>query len=96
MWNSKECKINRSKALKEIIIVIVLVIITTAVFPFTLLIPELEPWLSIGVSMTSIIVSIILLYDAGKTLYAVFQSGLDFFIDRIVGNRDQAEDQVVN
>ena len=91
-----EGKVSVVKALKEIIIVIVLVIITTAVFPFTLLIPELEPWLSIVVSMTSIIVSIILLYDAGKTLYAVFQSGLDFFIDRIVGDRDQAENHVVN
>jgi hypothetical protein len=87
-----EGKVSVVKALKEIIIVIVLVIITTAVFPFTLLVPELEPWLSIGVSMTSIIVSIILLYDAGKTLYAVFQSGLDFFIDRIVGNGEQVAD----
>ena len=86
-----EGKVSVVKALKEIIIVIVIVIITTAVFPFTLLIPELEPWLSIAVSMTSIIISIILLYDAGKTLYAVFQSGLDFFIDRIVGTRDQTE-----
>ena len=42
--------------------------------------------------MRSIIVSIILLYDAGKTLYAVFQSGLDFFIERIVGNGEQVED----
>jgi hypothetical protein len=83
-----EGKVSVVKALKEIIIVIVLVIITTAVFPFTLLVPEFEPWLSIGVSMASIIISIILLYDAGKTLYAVFQSGLDFFIDRIVGNSD--------
>ena len=91
-----EGKVSVMKALKEIIIVIVIVIVTTVIFPFTLLIPELEPWLSIVVSMTSIIISIILLYDAGKTLYAVFQSGLDFFIDRIVGTKDLTEHQSAN
>jgi hypothetical protein len=91
-----EGKVSVMKALKEIIIVIVLVIVTTVVFPFTLLIPEFEPWLSVVVSMTSIIISIILLYDAGKTLYAVFQSGLDFFIDRVVRNREHPPDQLAN
>jgi hypothetical protein len=80
-----EGKVSVVKAFKEIIIVIVLIMVTTAIYPFTLLVPEFAPWLSIGVSITSIIVSIILLYDAGKTLYAVCQSGLEFVIDRIVG-----------
>jgi len=84
-------KISVVRALKEIMIVIILILLTTAVFPIFLLVPKFEPWLTIGVSVISVVVSIILIYDAGKTLYAVFQSGLEFFIEKLVGSQGKPE-----
>lgn len=78
-------KISVVKALKEIGIVIFIILLTTALFPLFLLVPVLEPQLAIGVSLVSIAVSIVLIYDAGKTFYAVLQAGLEFFIEKVVG-----------
>lgn len=83
-----ERKVSVIKAFKEVIIVILLIIVLTLLAPFALMMPELEPWLSVGVSMTAIIISIILLYDAGKTLYAMLQSGIDLLIERIIRQRE--------
>jgi len=82
-----EGRISVVKALKEVIIVIILILLTTALFPIFLLVPEFGPWLTIGLSVISITLSIILIYDAGKTLYAVFQSGLEFFIEKLMESR---------
>jgi hypothetical protein len=85
-------KISVVRALKEIIIVIILILVTTALFPVFLLVPEIEPGLSIGVSVITIIISVVLIYDAGKTLYAVFQSGLEFFIEKLVEGSKKSEE----
>jgi len=89
-----EGKMSVVKALKEVIIVVLIILLTTALFPILLLVPEFAPWLSIGVSIASIVISIILIYDAGKTLYAVFQSGLEFFIEKLMGSQEKPEKEI--
>ncbi len=79
-----EGKISVVKALKEIIIVIIIIILTTTLLPLSLFTPGFPPQLTIGISIFSIAVSIILIYDAGKTLYALLQAGLEFFIEKTV------------
>ena len=81
-----EGKISVVKALKEIIIVVVIIILTTTLLPLSLFMPGFPPQLTIGFSILSIAVSIILIYDAGKTLYALLQAGLEFFIEKTVGD----------
>lgn len=79
-------KISVVKALKEIIIVIIIIILTTTLLPLSLFTPNFPPQLTIGFSILSIAVSIILIYDASKTLYALLQAGLEFFVEKAVGD----------
>jgi sterol desaturase/sphingolipid hydroxylase (fatty acid hydroxylase superfamily) len=78
-----ERKISIKRALKEIILVLVLVLVATASSPLLLLIPNVGGWVSLGLSFALLAVCIILIYDAGKTLYAVFQSGIQLFVDKL-------------
>lgn len=84
-------KISIIKALKEIIIVIIIVILTTILLPLSLLTPDFPLQLTIGLSITSIAISIFLIYDAGKTLYAILQAGLEFFIEKALGGLKEAD-----
>jgi len=84
-------KISVIKALKEIIIVIIIVILTTILLPLSLLTPNFPLQLTIGLSIISIAISIILIYDAGKTLYAILQASLGFFIEKALGGQKEAD-----
>lgn len=76
-------RISIKKALKEITIVSALILLTPLASSLLLRIPSVGYWLTIGLSITFVIISIILIYDAGKTLYAVFQSGIQLLLDKI-------------
>jgi hypothetical protein len=78
-----EPKISIKRALKEIVIVLVVILVATTASPFLLLIPNVGGWFSLGLSIVLLAVCIILIYDAGKTLYAVFQSGIQLFVDKL-------------
>jgi signal transduction histidine kinase len=86
-------KISVVKALKEIIIVIAIIIVTTTLLPLSLLTPDFPPQVTIAVSILSIALSIVLIYDAGKTLYAVLQASLEFFIETALGASGNAEEE---
>lgn len=85
-------KISVVKALKEIIIVIIITILTTTLLPLSLLTLDVPPQLTIGISILSIVISIILIYDAGKTLYAVLQAGFEFFIEKTLGDPEKVDE----
>jgi len=71
------------RALKELIVVLVLIVGVSLVSPFLILIPDFGFQLQVAISIGFAVPSIILLYDAGKTLYAVFQSMIEFIIERL-------------
>jgi hypothetical protein len=83
-----ERKISIKRALKEIMLVLVLILVATASSPLLLLIPNVGGWISVALSLVLLAVCIILIYDAGKTLYAVFQSGIQLFVDKLAGAVD--------
>jgi len=87
-----EKRISIMKALKEMFLVLILVLITTLVSPALLLIPSIGSWLTIGLSAIVLVACIILIYDAGKTLYVIFESGIQLLIDKLAGTRkDEAK-----
>jgi len=71
------------RALKELIAVLVMIVAASIASPLLLLVPGVGWLLQVVVSVGLAILSIILLYDAGRTLYAIFQSGIEFFVDRL-------------
>lgn len=86
-------KVSITRALKEVILVLILVLSTAVISPILLLIPQIGYWLVLGVSVASIVVSIILIYGAGKTLYAVFQSSIQLFINILSGEHRRGESE---
>jgi len=82
-----EKRVSIVRALKELIAVLVMVVAVSIASPFLLLVPRMGWLLQVGVSVGLAIPSIILLYDAGRTLYAVFQSGIELFIQRLSGGK---------
>jgi len=78
-----EKRVSIVRALKELIVVLVMIIAVTSASPFLLLVPNVGLLLQLGISVGLAIPSIILLYDAGRTLYAIFQSGIELFIERL-------------
>ena len=75
------------RAFKELIIVVVLIVAATSVSPFLSLIRDIGFWLDLSVSLAFAGVSVILIYDAGRTLYAIFESGIGLLVDKISGAR---------
>ena len=71
------------RALKELIVVLVMIVGVSLVSPFLILVPDFGFQLQLAISIGFAVPSIILLYDAGKTLYAVFQSMIEFIIERL-------------
>ncbi|MDQ1280593.1 MAG: hypothetical protein QG670_1856 [Thermoproteota archaeon] len=78
-------KVSITRALKEIILVLIIILSATAISSFLLLVPEIGHWLVLVFSVVSIAVSIILIYDAGRTLYTVFESSIQLFINILSG-----------
>jgi len=72
------------RALKELLTIFVVAILVSIASPLISSIPEIGGWLSLVVSAAAFIFSIILMYDAGRTIYAAFESSIQAIIDRIV------------
>jgi hypothetical protein len=82
------------RALKELIVVLALIVGVSLISPFLVLIPDFGFQLQLAISIGFAVPSIILLYDAGKTLYAVFQSMIEFIIERLPdGSARQQQDK---
>ena len=79
----EEKRISIVRALKELVIVLILVVVASIVTPFLALVPSFAFQFQVVVSVGLAIPSVILLYDAGKTLYAIFQSAIELFVDRL-------------
>ncbi|MEM2094226.1 MAG: hypothetical protein QXI32_02890 [Candidatus Bathyarchaeia archaeon] len=80
-------RISLMKAIKELAIVVILIIAATSISPILAHIPDIGLWLDLGFSITLAGLSIILIYDAGRTLYAVFQSWIELILDRFSGDK---------
>ena len=78
-----EKRISLKKALKELIIVLVLILSTPLITSAVVVMPQVGSWLTLTISSIFVVISVILIYDAGKTLYAVFQSGIQILIENI-------------
>jgi len=83
-------RISIIRALKEVILAFLLVLLNTVASPALLLIPRVGPWLSLGVSVIVLVVALVLIYDAGKTLYAIFESWVQFLTDKLAGSGSQS------
>ncbi|UCH02333.1 MAG: hypothetical protein JSV20_00600 [Candidatus Bathyarchaeota archaeon] len=82
-------KISLTRALKEILLVLILVLVMTIISPILLNIPKFGTWIARALSIIFTIISIILIYDAGKTLYAIFQSTIQHIIDQLSFEKEQ-------
>ncbi|MCS7112871.1 MAG: hypothetical protein RMJ00_01120 [Nitrososphaerota archaeon] len=71
------------RALKEISTVLLTAIALSIATPLISSIPEVGGWLNISITIAIFIFSLVLLYDAGKTLYATFESSIQTLIDKI-------------
>ena len=78
-----EKRVSIVRALKEIIVVLIMTIVASIGNPLLLLVPQIGWLLQLVLSIGLAIPAVILLYDAGKTLYAVFQSGIELLIDKL-------------
>jgi len=82
-----EKRVSIVRALKELVAVLVMVIAVSIASPLLLFVPGVGWLLQVAVSVGLAIPSIILLYDAGRTLYAIFQSGIELFIERLANEK---------
>lgn len=83
------------RALKEMLVIFIAAIFVSIASPLISSIPEIGGWLSLAVSVATFIFSIILMYDAGRTLYAAFESSIQVLIDRIVAHASTDKDREV-
>jgi len=79
----QERRVSIVRAFKELIVVVVLIVAATSLSPFLLLVQDIGFWLDTGVSLAFAGVSVVLIYDAGRTLYAIFESGIELLINKI-------------
>jgi hypothetical protein len=76
-------RISIVRALKEILAVLIMSITATIAGPILLFVPKVGWLLQLLVSVGLAIPAVILLYDSGRTLYAIFQSAIELFIDSL-------------
>lgn len=85
------------RALKELLAIFIVAIVASASLPLASSIPEVGGWLSIILSIAAFAFSVVLAYDAGRTIYAAFESSIQLLIDQITihlngrKNRDKEE-----
>jgi hypothetical protein len=78
-----EKRVSIVRALKEIIVVFILILAATAGFPLLVIVPNVGWILQAGLSVVLSVVAFILLYDAGRSLYAIFQSGIELLVEKL-------------
>lgn len=83
------------RALKELLAVFAITICVSLISPLIASIPKVGGWLSITLSIAAFAFSVILMYDAGRTIYAAFESSIQILVDHIVAriNGDEAEEK---
>jgi len=82
------------RALKEIAIVFLLAIAISITTPLTSSIPGVGGWLSIALTIAAFTFSLILLYDAGKTIYAAFETSIQTLIDKITMHNEENRNKI--
>src|SRR4030042_110528 len=87
----QERRVSIVRAFKELIVVVVLIVAATSLSPFLLLVRDIGFWLDTGVSLAFAGVSVVLIYDAGRTLYAIFESGIELLINKISAAKSSPE-----
>ncbi len=78
-----EKRVSIIRALKEIIVVLLMAVAVSIGNPFLTLVPQVGWLLQLVLSVGLAVPAVILLYDAGKTLYAVFQSAIELLICKL-------------
>ncbi|MEM1601584.1 MAG: hypothetical protein QXS36_02785 [Candidatus Bathyarchaeia archaeon] len=81
------------RALKELLAVFVIAIAASVSLPLISSIPDIGGWLSLALSIAALTFSIILAYDAGRTIYAAFESSIQLLIDRIIMHSSDKRDE---
>lgn len=86
------------RALKELLAVFAITICVSLISPLIASIPNVGGWLSITLSIVAFAFSAVLMYDAGRTIYAAFESSIQILVDRIVAhiNGDEVEEKKNN
>lgn len=79
------------RALKELLAIFIVAMAASASLPLVSSIPKIGGWLSITLSIAALLFSIVLAYDAGRTIYAAFESSIQLLIDRIVAHPDTVD-----
>jgi hypothetical protein len=80
--------------LKEVSIVFLLAIAISITTPLTSSIPGVGGWLSIALTIAAFTFSLILLYDAGKTIYAAFETSIQTLIDKITMHNEENRNKI--
>ncbi|MEM3715901.1 MAG: hypothetical protein QW145_01930 [Candidatus Bathyarchaeia archaeon] len=76
------------RALKELLAIFIVAIVASVSSPLISSIPGVGGWLSVALSIAAFIFSLVLAYDAGRTMYAAFESSIQLLIDRIIMHSD--------
>jgi len=81
------------RALKELAIIFMIAIMVSITSPLISSVPNTGGWLSLAISIVAFIFSAILVYDAGRTIYAAFESSIQALIDRIVAHTSNKREE---
>jgi len=81
------------RALKELVIIFTIAIVVSITSPLMSSVPNIGGWLSLAISIVAFVFSIILMYDAGRTIYAAFESSIQALIDRIVAHTSNKREE---
>ncbi|MEM2342193.1 MAG: hypothetical protein QXX94_02320 [Candidatus Bathyarchaeia archaeon] len=81
------------RALKELLIIFAIAIVISVTSPLLSSIPNIGGWLSLAISLVAFAFSMILMYDAGRTIYTAFESSIQALIDRIVVHGDSKKER---
>ena len=82
-----------TRALKELLAVFIIAIVASASSPLISSIPGVGGWLNIALSTSALAFSVILAYDAGRTIYAAFESSIHLLIGRMLIRQNNGKKQ---
>jgi len=80
------------RALKELMIVFIIAITVSIASPILSSTPGLGGWAGLTLSIAGLVLSLALMYDAGKTLYTAFESSIQLLIDKITTHNEKTEE----
>lgn len=80
------------RALKELMLVFIIALTASLISPMISSMPGVGGWAGLTLTIAALALSLILMYDAGKTLYAIFQSSIQLLIDRIASPNEKPKE----